>query len=192
MAGDNTPNAQNMVLDELGKRTNTVIEMTYVASADLDTKISTMAASDTLPDLFFVSGSTAQDFIDAGLLYDLTGLEDKAPNWFGNASDLIPQMTLNQEGIYVIPTGEVNWANNLNIRTDWLENLGMEMPANLDMNCMTCMRRSRTAIRTVMARMTPLPCVPIRIPGRLNPSLELMGFLLILPSCWRMEQFPAG
>ena len=132
MAGDNTPNAQNMVLDELGKRTNTVIEMTYVASADLDTKISTMAASDTLPDLFFVSGSTAQDFIDAGLLYDLTGLEDKAPNWFGNASDLIPQMTLNQEGIYVIPTGEVNWANNLNIRTDWLENLGMEMPANLD------------------------------------------------------------
>ena len=132
LGGDNTPNAENLVLDELGKQTNTIIEMTYVASADTATKRSTMAASDTLPDLFKVGGTEAQEYIDAGLLYDLTGLEDKAPNWFNNAGDLISQMPLNADGIYVVPTGAQGWADNLNIRTDWLENLGMDMPTNLD------------------------------------------------------------
>lgn len=132
LSGDNTPNASNIVLDTLGEKTNTIIEMTYVPSADIATKRSTMAASDTLPDLFSVSGTEAQEYIDAGLLYDLTGLESKAPNWFDNAADLIPQMPLNKEGLYVIPTGAQGWADNLNIRTDWLENLGMEMPTNLD------------------------------------------------------------
>ena len=92
LSGDNTPNAENMVLDALGEATNTIIEMTYVPSADIATKRSTMAASETLPDLFSVGGTEAQEYIDAGLLYDLTGMEDKAPNWFGNAGDLISQM----------------------------------------------------------------------------------------------------
>ena len=132
LSGDNTPNAENMVLDALGEATNTIIEMTYVPSADIATKRSTMAASETLPDLFSVGGTEAQEYIDAGLLYDLTGMEDKAPNWFGNAGDLISQMPLNETGIYVVPTGAQGWMCNLNIRTDWLENVGLEMPTNLD------------------------------------------------------------
>lgn len=132
MSGANTPNAQNMVLDALGENTNTIIDMNYVTDDDYGTKLSTMAASDTLPDIFSVSGTTATEFVEAGLIYDLTGLEDQAPNWFGNAADLLDQMSLNKDGLYVIPDGFVGYAYNLNIRTDWLANVGLDMPTNLD------------------------------------------------------------
>ena len=135
MDGDNTPNATNMVLDKLGETTNTKINMIYTPTDDAATKRSTMAASDTLPDIFRVQGvvTEAQEYVDAGLIYNLAGLEDKAPNWFGNAGDLISQVPANQDGaIYYVPSCQLGYAYNLNIRTDWLENLRMEMPTNLD------------------------------------------------------------
>jgi hypothetical protein len=38
MSGDNTPAEDNIVLQELGKRTNTIIKITYVPGSDLATK----------------------------------------------------------------------------------------------------------------------------------------------------------
>ena len=62
LSGDNTPSADNLVLKELGKRTNTIIDMTYVPGSDLKTKKSTLAASGTLPDIFGTDGDEALEF----------------------------------------------------------------------------------------------------------------------------------
>ena len=135
MDGDNTPNATNLVLDKLGEMTNTKINMIYTPTDDAATKRSTMAASDTLPDMFRVINvvTEAQEYADAGLIYNLAGLEDKAPNWFKNAGELLNQVPANKDGaIYYVPDGQLGYAYNLNIRTDWLNNLNMEMPTNLD------------------------------------------------------------
>lgn len=135
MDGDNTPNATNLVLDKLGEMTNTKINMIYTPTDDAATKRSTMAASDTLPDMFRVINvvTEAQEYADAGLIYNLAGLEDKAPNWFKNAGELLNWVPANKDGaIYYVPDGQLGYAYNLNIRTDWLNNLNMEMPTNLD------------------------------------------------------------
>ena len=192
MDGDNTPNATNMVLDKLGERTNTKINMIYTPTDDAATKRSTMAASDTLPDLFRVQGvvTEAQEYVDAGLIYNLAGLEDKAPNWFGNAGDLISQVPANQDGaIYYVPSGQLGYAYNLNIRTDWLENLGMKMPTNLD-ELYDVYDAFTNRMET--AKKIPLAWPPTRIPGPLilsSAHTEFRPTRTIL--CWKTAQSPS-
>ncbi len=131
--GDNTPQENNLVIQELGKRTNTEIEMIYVPTKDIATKRSTMAASGTLPDIFLCEGSEAEEYIDAGLLADVSPyLEENGKNILGNVGDILYTSPMNQDGVYLLPTGVVHYAFNMSIRTDWLKNLGMEMPTDLE------------------------------------------------------------
>lgn len=131
--GDNTPNSDNPVIQELERRTNTELEIIYVPSKDVATKRSTMVASGDLPDIFLVGESEAQEYIDAGLIADVSQyLEKDGKNIMANVGDIIYTSPMNQNGVYLIPTGNVPYAFNMNIRTDWLKNLGLNMPTDLD------------------------------------------------------------
>lgn len=133
ISGDNTPKSDNLVIQELEKRTNTDLEIIYVPSKDLATKRSTMVASGDLPDIFLAGGSEAQEYIDAGLIADVSKyLEKDGTNIMSNVGDIIYTSPMNQDGVYLIPTGNVAYGTNMNIRTDWLKNLGLEMPTDLD------------------------------------------------------------
>jgi putative aldouronate transport system substrate-binding protein len=134
LAGDNTPPAQNMVLDELGKATNTVIDMIYVPSADKNTKLSTMVAGGTMPDIVGIDMNTAQEFKDAKLLANVESkLSTQAPNVLKDIPlDVLRMSPANKDGIYLILNGNKGWADQLNMRTDWLKNLGMSLPTDLD------------------------------------------------------------
>ena len=48
-AGDNTPNPDNLVLQEITKLTGYIVEMTYVPGADYNTKLNALIAADDLP-----------------------------------------------------------------------------------------------------------------------------------------------
>ena len=131
--GDNTPKSDNIVIQELERRTNTDLEIIYVPIKDEATKRSTMVASGDLPDIFLVEGSEAQEYIDAGLIADVSGyLEKSGKNIMSSVGDIIYTSPMNQDGVYLIPTGSVAYGNNMNMRTDWLKNLGLEMPTDLD------------------------------------------------------------
>ncbi len=131
--GDNTPKSDNMVLQELEKRTGVDLEIIYVPTKDLPTKRSAMAASGDLPDIFTASGSEAQEYIDAGMIADVSGyLDEYGKNIMSNVKDIIYTSPMNQDGVYLIPKGTVPYGNNMNIRTDWLNNLGLTMPTDLD------------------------------------------------------------
>lgn len=131
--GDNTPDTDNIVLKELEKRTNTKINMIYVAGGDYETKLSTMVAAGTLPDIFSCKVADAADYIAAGLLTEVGDLlERKAPNVIADTKDILGKVAVNQDGIYLVPSSDKYWGCNINIRTDWLENLGLEMPDDLE------------------------------------------------------------
>lgn len=51
---------------------NVTMEQTELANADYKTKISTLAAADDLPDVFFMQGMEAPNMISQGLVTDLT------------------------------------------------------------------------------------------------------------------------
>lgn len=133
MSGDNTPSADNIVLQELSKRTNANINMIYVPSKDLKTKISTMVASASLPDIFPVEGSDAVEFKDAGLLAEVgKQLKDHGPNIMKNLGNNLPKATVNKDGIYLVLNAKLPYSRQINLRTDWLKNLGLSMPTDLD------------------------------------------------------------
>lgn len=132
--GDNTPDADNIVLQELEKQTNTKINVIYLPSSDYGTKLGTMIAAGTLPDIFYCSNlADVEDYKRNGLIANVEELlKEKAPNVIEDTKDLIRKVSVNEDGIYLVPSPAKQWAENVNIRTDWLDRLGMEMPTDLE------------------------------------------------------------
>lgn len=134
MYGDNTPEEENIVLDELEKATGTKIKMIYVQGSDYSTKLNTMIGGGDIPDIFWCPDlAMAQELKDAGLIADMTDvLNAVAPNVIKETKDVISNPSVNKDGTYLVMNTKVSWGVNVNIRTDWLKNLGLEMPKNLE------------------------------------------------------------
>lgn len=133
-AGDNTPNPDNLVLQEIAKRTNITYDVTYVPGADYNTKLNAMIAAGTLPDIFGLSTNDALQMRDAGILTDLTDiLPANAPTIMADVGDELLKAPANFDGrIYLVFRGALGYPMNTSIRTDWLANVGLNMPTNLD------------------------------------------------------------
>lgn len=135
MSGDNTPTPDNLVLAEIEAQTGIRMEVTYVPYDDYKTKLNTMIASRTLPDIFRIDDvATAIEFRDSGLLMPMDDLlAEYGPHIMAELGDDITTSPINAGGeVYGIYRAAVPYMSNLAIRTDWLENLGLEMPADLD------------------------------------------------------------
>jgi len=133
MAGDNTPGADNIVLKELSKRMNMNISVIYVPTKDLSTKLSTMVASSTLPDIFPVDGNNSFEYKEAGLFAEVGDLlKEHAPNIMSNLGESLGKAPINEDGTYLVLNAKLPYARQINLRTDWLKNLGLEMPTDLD------------------------------------------------------------
>lgn len=118
------------------------IKLNYVVAAagdDYTQKLTMAIASDDLPDIMDLPPEEFKELADAGLLYDLSDLYDKY------ASDLLKQ-SLEADGgtqlasakvggkLYGFPqpaasdsTVDLIW-----VRSDWLKNLGLSAPTNMD------------------------------------------------------------
>ncbi len=133
MSGDATPNEDNLTLQEIEKRTNTKINMIFTSHADKATKLSTLIAAGDMPDLVFVNAADAIDLKEAGMLAEVGDLlQTVAPNVIKETEGLLEQVPLNNDGVYMVPNANVGHATNVVIRTDWLKNLGLEMPTDLE------------------------------------------------------------
>lgn len=133
VCGDNTPNEDNLVIQELEKKTNTNINIIYITYDDRTTKLNTMIAAGDAPDIFYMKVDEAAALKEAGVLADMTDvLNTVGTNVLEETKDILNIVSLNNDGIYMIPNTSTGYSTNVNIRTDWLENLGLEMPTNLD------------------------------------------------------------
>lgn len=134
MQGDNVPPPENDVLLEIEARTGIRPDIIYTPSADYEAKLSALIAAGTLPDLFSFKSTDAVEFIDSGMVMEISGLlEEYAPNILADVGERLYMAPINEPGqVYGIVASVANFPNSLHIRTDWLENLGMEMPTDLD------------------------------------------------------------
>lgn len=134
MDGANTPDERNIVIEELEKQTGTKINMVYVPQGDYDTKLNTMIAADNAPDIFWCKDlSSAEDYKAAGIIANVEDvLKEFAPNVMEETKDVLYKCTANRDGVYMVPNTCMAWGVNVCIREDWLENLGLEMPDDLE------------------------------------------------------------
>lgn len=134
ITGDNTPPDTNSVLKEIEAKTNTELTVTYVSLADTASKLNTLIAAKTLPDIFWASTiSDAEQLKQNGMLADLTDYVKDAKSIQENLGDVLTTHPLNKDGkVYALFNADHDYAQNMNIRTDWLKKVGKEMPTDLD------------------------------------------------------------
>ena len=102
-------------------------------------KLNSQIASQVLPDFFHVSTAQFEQLVQAGQLEDLTSvIQDYATPvtkkfMTGNYSGMLDAVTRDGK-IYGIPSGTsyLDASYMMWIRTDWLENVGMEVPTTLE------------------------------------------------------------
>jgi len=134
VTGDNTPPADNSVLKEIEAKTNVRLKVTYASAGDVTSKLNTLIAAKTLPDIFRTGSiSTAENLKKNGMVADLTEYIKNAPSIQSELGKILTDNPLNKDGkIYALFNAETSYAQNMNIRTDWLKKVGMEMPTDLD------------------------------------------------------------
>ncbi|MDF2986538.1 MAG: ABC-type sugar transport system, periplasmic component [Eubacterium sp.] len=134
VVGDNSPPDTNSVLKEIESKTNSTLKVTYVSLADSASKLNTLIAAKTLPDIFWASTiSDAEQFKQNGMLADLTEYVKNSKAIQDNLGEVLASHPLNKDGkIYALFNADHDYAQNMNIRTDWLKKVGKEMPADLD------------------------------------------------------------
>lgn len=135
MSGDNNVPEETEVLQEIRNRTGINLQITYVNRTDYDTKLNTLIAADTLPDIFSVGGQTALDLRDAGKLADISPyLSEHGPDILASYEEgELEMLDINKDGgVYGLNSRTGLYTANFHFRKDWLENVGREIPATLD------------------------------------------------------------
>lgn len=133
IAGDTIPNEDNLVLKKLEEETGLKLNIQHISGSDYDTKINALISAGDTPDLWKVGLQRAEELKEAGIIADMTDvLNAVAPNVINETKDVINQPSVNKDGIYMVMNMFRGYSTNVNIRTDWLDNLGLEMPTDLD------------------------------------------------------------
>lgn len=129
------PAADNAVIQELEKRTNTKLKFTWVSPNSFSDKANVTLASGDLPDLMMVTdiaGSTYRNMAKQGAFWDLTEMIKSYPNLAA-----YPDITFINNKIdgklYGVPRVRPTEGNAQPlIRADWLQKVNMKMPETPD------------------------------------------------------------
>lgn len=123
----------NPVIKEVEKKTNTKIEIMLVPGNEFKTKLNMLVASNTLPDITKVQDYDIFQYIHQGVFIELNSLVDKLG---ANIKKVVPKQAwdnISYNGKYYgIPNVNSQGKYNFFVRQDWLDNLGMKKPTNLD------------------------------------------------------------
>ena len=135
MSGDNNVAENTEIEQYLEEKFGIDLQISYINRSDYDTKLNTLIAAGTLPDIFSTKGQTALDLRNAGMLADLTPyLEEYGKDILAAYDEGELKMPeLNEgDGIYGLFSKAGMYVANFHFRKDWLARVGKEVPTTLD------------------------------------------------------------
>ncbi|WP_106766483.1 extracellular solute-binding protein [Paenibacillus faecalis] len=122
---------------ELEKKTNTELEITWLTPTTIQDKVNVMLASGDLPDVTFVeslNNSQLQKMIQQGVFWDLSPYIKDYPNLSRpDLAQMWEDSKVNGKN-YAIPRYYPSYGGGMfpMLRKDWLDNLGLEVPTTMD------------------------------------------------------------
>lgn len=117
-----------MVHDAIMEYTGIDLELNYV-SENAGQKYALLAAGGTLPDISVLTPDMYLEYAAQGAYYDITDLVGKYPNIMAYVPEDFWDRVSVDGRIYGIPTNNTEGKYNIHYRGDWLENLGLSVPA---------------------------------------------------------------
>lgn len=135
LSGGANPSGENSVKSALEEYLGCKLEITYVTDSDYSSKLNTMVAGNQLPDIFKVNSSDLLlELVENDCLYNFADLlPEYGPDILAYYGDELYKSIVNKPGnVYALVKDSGNYLKNLLIRKDWLANLGLEMPEDLE------------------------------------------------------------
>ncbi|WP_254639104.1 extracellular solute-binding protein [Cohnella sp. GbtcB17] len=132
------PDMNDAFWTEWQKRTNTKLNVEWVPSGDLDTKLDLLLASAQLPEVLAAPDFKRPTLINAikgGAFWDLTpflGDFSKYPNLKDNVPENAYKYRTIDGKIYSLPGSRSQIDPGIKIRKDWLDKLNIPVPTTLD------------------------------------------------------------
>ncbi len=104
------------------------------STTDQDVFIQAAGAANNLADIFMVSRSVLTNLVDQGLVAVVDDFYEKMPTRTAQQYDenSIAMTTIDGHSYGLASPGSIDRNEGLLIRKDWLDNLGLEVPTNLD------------------------------------------------------------
>jgi putative aldouronate transport system substrate-binding protein len=132
------PDMNNQFWTEWQKRTNTQLNIEWVPSAQVGTKMDLLLASGNLPEVLaspFLNRPTLLKAIKNGAFWDLTpflGNFSEYPNLRDNLPPSALKYLTVDGKIYALPRSRQRIDSGVTIRKDWLDQLNIPVPTTLD------------------------------------------------------------
>lgn len=131
---------KNGYIDEIKKQFNIDVKFDWIASpSDFDQKLSLAISSDSLPDAVMVNMTQFSSMVKYNQLADLTGTfndygSDLLKAFYTSGGDALKKLVEIDGKVMGIPatTPKANGFNEMWIRQDWLDKLGLSAPKNLE------------------------------------------------------------
>ena len=123
----------NVLVKSLEDYVNYDIEWTWILDADYTDKISTMIAGGTLPEIVLLKNLDSNTIQNcrAGAFWDLTDYLKDYEN-LSKINETILNNTMIDGRVYGIPRTRALMRDGIVYRQDWLSNVGLDVPTNLE------------------------------------------------------------
>lgn len=120
------------VLDELNKKLNIDLKVSWIPFDNYKEKLGVLAASNDFPDVYMIAGDDFLKWRDKGIFLDLQPMLEKYPNITKHLGADALRVENPKGKTYGLPYYVAETRDSLAIRKDWLDKLGLKLPTTVD------------------------------------------------------------
>lgn len=132
-------NLDSLTIQEVKRLLNVDLKFTPVPESDADTKISTLLATDSIPDIISVGSAELQQYANSGMFLNILDYEEQAKDYLGlvlaeDRKNATAKLMV-EDGLYgfqILERYRIPVAPQAQIRSDILDELGLEYPNTWD------------------------------------------------------------
>ncbi|MDF2927058.1 MAG: transporter substrate-binding protein [Paenibacillaceae bacterium] len=133
--GAEPPGADNAIIKEIEKRTNTKLNITWVSPNSYGEKVNVTLASGDIPDLTLIGDNlspSVRKMAEQGAFWELEPYLKDYPNLNAFPQTVWDNTRYQNGKLYAIPRVRALSTGMVSVRKDWLDKLGLSVPKTMD------------------------------------------------------------
>lgn len=132
--GAEAPTDDNPLMQKISEYTGSEVKVTWVPQSAYSEKLNTLIASKDLPQITTIREVKSAGFVNAvrsGMFWDVGPYLDQFPNLSQIDKTVLKNVQIDGQQVLIPKVREISREGGI-IRQDWLEAVGMEMPATIE------------------------------------------------------------
>lgn len=126
------PSNDSALIKKLNEKLNIKLDLQWIPGASYNDKISVLAASNSLPDVYRIVAQDYMQWRDKGVFMDVKPFLSSYPNLTKELPEAAWKELNGKSSYYGLPYYGIPHLFSLSIRKDWLDKLHLKMPETID------------------------------------------------------------